>query len=541
MTGSCPPGQARADLVQRFIECLPLSSGGAFRLMPWQAETVAEFYGRVTQEEPGRWIRQYQYLYLEIPKKNGKSELAAALGLYHTFCDGEVNGEVYICAADKPNAGIVFDAAAHMARHTPALKKRCRMIDSSRMLIDTVSNTKMKVLSAEAYSKHGYKPSCVIFDELHAQRSRELWDVMTFGAGAARAEPVWIVLTTAGDDPDRQTIGWEVHEKARNILRYRAGERGEGLFDDPLWLPVLYGIGDDPDKTEAVDIYDEAVWRACNPSIGVTIPLRVVRAEARAARQSEASERLFRWLRLNQWICVKSVGWIPLTIYDKTQWNGNPEALRGLTCYGGVDLSSTTDLSAFALLFPPQKGLATWVALLHGWTPANNLEAREKRDHAPYRDWIRAGFLRACDGDMMDYEDICQVIADAAAQYDLRIVGFDPYLSRTLTQRLQQALAPQGTQVVEIPQNVRTMGPVMADMERLIRGREMLHVHNTAARWCFGNVRCCQDGNGNLKPMKNRSTGRIDLTVAWIIALAAAQLEQAPTLADELAAGSWTM
>lgn len=544
----------QAAFVNDFLACLQCSNGQPFRAMDWQRDAITQFYGELLQDEDDPadgYIRRYQYLYLEIAKKNGKSEFAAALSIYHLYADGELNGEVYVVAADRENAGIVFSAAKHMVETCPALKKRSRIVDSTKTIYDESTGSKIKVLSSEAYSKHGYKPSCVIFDELHAQPRRDLWDVMTFGAGDARQQPVWIVLTTAGDDPDRTSIGWEVHEKALAILRWRAGGRSERDYDDPRWLPIVFGLGliEDEEALSRINIFDEALWRRCNPSIGTTVKMRAIRAEAREARQSEAAERLFRWLRLNQWIATKAVGWIPLTIYDKTQWN--PEGckdwrktlqlLRGKTCYGGVDLSSTTDLTAFVLLFPPQEGLTQWVAYPIGWVPLDGIEARERRDHAPYRDWVRAGFLRGCPGDTIDYEDVMQVIEQGACDYDLRVIGFDPYLSRTITQRLRVTLEAQGTQIIEVPQTIAQLSPAMKTMEGLIRKHEMLHMHNTAARWCFGNVRCAEDGNGNLKPMKNRSVGRIDLLVAWIIAMAVALMQTEVTLADAVADDSWTM
>lgn len=544
----------QASFVCDFIECLECSNGSAFNLIDWQRDAVSEFYGEMIADEDdpaGGYIRRYQYLYLEIAKKNGKSELAAAIGVYQLYADGETNGEVYVVAADRDNAGIVFAAAKHMVEHCPTLNKRSRIVDSTKTIYDNVSGSKLKVLSSESYSKHGYKPSCVIFDELHAQRNRDLWDVMTFGAGDARLQPVWIVLTTAGDDPDRKSIGWEVHQKALSILRYREGKRGERDHDDPRWLPIVYGLGliEDDDELAKVDIYDENLWRSCNPSVGKTVKMRTIRAEAREAKQSEAAERLFRWLRLNQWIATKTVGWIPLTIYDKTQWNPPgcknwreaAKLLHGKICYGGVDLSKSTDLTAFVLLFPPQEGLEKWVALPFGWVPLDEIEARERRDGVPYRDWIRAGFLRGCDGDTIDYEDVIDVIEQAAADYDIKTIGFDPYLSSTITQRLQKSLDPLDTQIIEIPQGIRDISPPMKDMEDMIRKHEMLHVHNTAARWCFGNVRCITDDNENIKASKKRSTGRIDITIAWIIAYATANLAVKPTLADAVAEDNWTM
>ena len=544
----------QASFVCDFIECLQCSNGAPFKLIDWQRQAVMEFYGEMVGDEAdpaGNYIRRYQYLYLEIAKKNGKSELAAALGVYHLYADGEINGEVYVVAADRDNAGIVYAAAKWMVEHSPALLKRSRIVDSTKTIYDTVSGSKLKVLSSEAYSKHGYKPSCVIFDELHAQPNRDLWDVMTFGAGDAREMPVWIVLTTAGDDPDRKSIGWEVHEKALSILRCREGRAREGDMDDPRWLPIIYGLGlvEDEDELKNIDIYDEALWRRCNPSIGWTVKLSTIRAEAQEARRSEAAERLFRWLRLNQWIATHTVGWIPVTIYDKTQWN--PEGcahwrdavrlLRGKRCYGGADLSKSTDLTALTLLFPPQDGLDSWVALFTGWIPLDDIEARERADHAPYRDWIRAGFLHGCEGDVINYDDVLQTIAQAAEDYDLRMIGFDPYLSATLTQRITAQLAGKPTQVVEIPQGIRSISPPMKEMETLIREHKMLHIHNTAARQCFANVQCVTDDNENIKPTKKRSRGRIDITVSWIIAFATSKLEPKPSLADAVAAGKWSL
>ena len=570
-----------------FVERLPTTdTGKPFRLYDWQRDTLMDFYSTMDlDEESGRLLRRYQYLYLEIPKKNGKSELAAALGLYHLFGDGELNAEVYLCAADKDNASIVFRAAVFMLETAPWTAKMIargdlkvsksqkrieyrQRVQSENGALRWVTVGLMQVLSAEAYSKHGYKPSCVIFDELHAQPNRDMWEVMTGAAGAAHEQPVWIVLTTAGDDPDRNSIGWEIHQRAASIRDARqlrtileqGGDPRQVLslrrvaedempraqeallaLDETNWLPVLYGLtamyGDDPEDLEQIDIWDKSLWAMCNPSLGKHLTLRALRLEAQAAKKSPAAEKLFRWLRLNQWISVKAVGWLPLSLYDKTQWGPSARAdrqawverLQGKRCYGGLDLSTTTDLTAFTLLFPPQPGLDTWVALFRAWRPQEGVEDAERRDHVPYQDWARAGFLELCEGDMIDFIQVEEAAAQAAQRYRLEMLGVDPYLSRTLTQRLTE----RGLHVVEIPQTMPSLSPAMKELERLVRSHQMLHVHNTCARWCFGNVRCAVDGNENIKPMKNRSIGRIDITVAWIIAMAVALVaaNQKPDLA----------
>lgn len=561
------------QFVCEFISRFPTTdTGRPFQLYDWQRESIMEFYSTMdVDEETGEAVRKYQYLYEELPKKNGKSELAAPLGLYHLFGDGELNAEVYICAADKDNASIVYKAAVFMLENADWTVRmlqsgELKMVDSRRIIIYRRRKKRedgswywtriglLQVLSAEAYSKHGYKPSCVIFDELHAQPNRDLWDVMTFGAGSSRRQPVWIVLTTAGDDPDRHSIGWEVHEKATAVrdarllreiqreggdprqilsLRHIAAEDLPAAMDDLLgrdldnWLPVMYGLtafyGDDPDDLAKIDIYDEDLWFRCNPSLGKHLKLRTLRAEAKNARTSEADEKLFRWLRLNQWISVKAVSWLSLTLYDKLQWGPSKrkeraewlEQLSGLTCYGGVDLSSTTDLTAFVLFFPAQKGLEKAVWLPYIWRSSKDLDAAERRDRAPYRDWARAGFITICPGDTIDFADVERTISEAKEKYDLKMVGFDPYLSRTITQRLQPIV-----NIIEIPQDMKNMSPAMKEIEAGCLNREMLHVHNTCFRWTFGNVRCHVDGNENKKPMKNKSPGRIDPVVALIAAVA---------------------
>ncbi len=551
------------EMVRSFFSLLVFGqnewAGQPFVLSAWEEEAIRQFYGVQAQDEDGTWSRYRRYLYEEIPKKNGKSEFAAGLGLYHLIADGEPRPQVGIFAADKTNADIIYQCAKYMVEHTALGQPEhaplawCR--DSVRE-IRTRSGGVMKVYSSDASTKHGFSFSAIIIDELHAQPNRRLWDVLTAGSDAARRQQAVIVLTTAGDDPDRKSIGWEIHEKCRRILAWRRGAPERELDSDlPEWCPIMFGIsiltGDDPDKIDALDIYDEALWYACNPGLGHNLRLKDFRKEARAARQSEAAERLFRWLRLNQWIAVKSVGWVPVTIYDKTQfnrpeWGGMNvlarrravrEYLQGKRCYGGLDLSKSTDLTALVLTFPPQDGLETWVSLFWGWIPLDDLEARETRDGVPYGDWLRADFLQGCTGDIIDYDAVEQTIWQAASEFELVCLGLDPAMSWTLSQRLMQATPEhEAIEVIEISQTMMGMSPATKHLELLLRKHEMLHEHNTAARWCFGNVRCVTDGNENMKPMKDRSVGRIDITVAWIISVAAAMVKGAGErdLADAL-------
>lgn len=533
--------QEAVDRVLHFFGLLVFGqnewAGQPFELLPWQEQIIREFYGVQVRDDDGSWVRYRRFLYNEIPKKNGKSEFAAGLGLYHLLADGESRPNVGIFAVDKENADIIYQCAKYMVENTALAEPSHRPLawcrDSVRE-IRTRFGGVMKVYSGDVENKHGPSFSAILCDELHAwkgRKGRARWEVLTTGSDAARRQQTVLVLTTAGDDPDRASIGWDVHEKCRRLLAWRQGKpERPGDADDPEWLPVMYGVsvltGDDPDKLKDLDIYDEALWKACNPSYGVTMNARKFRAAARTAKQSEAAERSFRWLRLNEWISTKDVGWLPLTLYDKTQIGPSAKAereawvrenLTGKRCFGGLDLSKTTDLTAFVLVFPPQPGLETAVALFRAWKPRQTVLEAEKTDGMPFRDWERAGFLSLCAGDMVDFRDMVEAVLEAKELYELLYLGVDAHLADTLTPQLQDA----GVQVISISQSMAGMSPAMKEMERLLRKREMLHVHNTCARWCFSNVRCAVDGNENMKPMKDRSVGRIDITVAWVIAVAA--------------------
>lgn len=473
--------------------------GQPFLLLDWQYQVLWDVYGTVTEDDR----RQYKYAYLEVPKKNGKTSLIAAIALYHLICDGP-GGQIFCCAADRGQAELVYKAACGMREQNPDIESILKLTDSKKEIKNTLTGTTLKVLSAEAYTKHGLNPTVVIFDELHAQPNRNLWDVMTFGAGAARKEPLWWVITTAGDDPDHHSIGWEIHEKAKKIL--------DGEHENPAWYVKIFNA------PEEADIYDEDTWYSANPSLGKTISIESVRQEALEARNSESSEKLFRWLRLNQWVSLKRIGWLPLTLWDTTEGKWNPAELIGKRCYAGLDLSSTTDLTALALLFPPQDDLDGWRIIFEAWVPEDSMKERVARDGVPYDRWVKSKHLHVTPGNAVDYSFVEARILAAREQYEIKMLGTDPWNSRMLTQRLGRA----GVLLYEVPQTMYQLSPAMKEQERLMRTGKYTHENNPAARWCFGNTNIAIDGNENMKPMKNKSVERIDLTVAGIIAMSVA-------------------
>lgn len=499
-----------------FLQLLKLTGdfyGQSFVLLPWQERIIWDVYGTVDSNG----LRQYQYVYLEVPKKNGKTEMVAGIALDHLVNDPP-GGQIYCCAAEREQASLVYNAAKQKIEQDEYLCEILNVVDSKKEIHNIETGTFIKVLSAEAYSKHGLNPTVVIFDELHAQRNRELWDTMTFGAGAARKEPLWWVITTAGDDPDRKSIGWEIHKQARRIV--------DGELIDPTWYVKIYSA---PENT---DIFDEQVWYDANPSLGVSISIEAVRKEALAARNSEAAERLFRWLRLNQWVALKRIGWLPITLWDDTttaKWC-RANMLKEY-CFVGIDLSSKIDLTAATLLFPPQGDCDEWRFAHDGWLPEDNMKERVKRDHVPFDKWVKDGFLKATPGGVVDYAYIKNTIERYEIEYNVKYYCGDPWHLEILRQLLPREIA---NKFIEIPQTMAGMSTGMGELERLFRAKEISHEINPLGRWSFGNVTVATDGNENIKPMKNRSIERIDPTVSLVNAMAAAvKLEQRKSVYEE--------
>lgn len=537
---------ALASRATRFIELLKHTGdyhGLPFELLPWERSIVSDVFGTINE----RGLRQYRQVYIEVPKKNGKSELLSAIACYHLFNKAEANGEMYSCAGDRMQASIIFDTAVEMIMQDPALSKlvdkgKVKIRDSYKLIENSITGTSYKVLSAESFTKHGYRPSIVLFDELHVQPNRDLWDTMTKGSFLARRQPLLWVITTAGDDPDRVSIGWEVHEKARIILDARRGVNPEK--DIPTWYPVIYAY-------QGEDIYNEKNWALANPSLGNNLQLDDLRELAAEAKLSPADERTFRWLNLNQWITTKLTTWLPLDLFDETDAADWSRAdLLGYECYMGGDFSTTTDLSAICLVFPPQDGpdkdkpdLEDWRVIWDCWLPANTLTERVRSDHVPYDQWAAQGWLYATEGNVIDHTLIRDRILELHKLYDVRELIADPSFASMLLTELQQ----EGARVAVVPgmmQSYNYLTDPMNYIDTLLRsrrtvvsetGEEMLlpvltHEPHPVARWCFGNTSIHKNGNAQIKYVKESKgkgvdrSKRIDLTVAWVLAMSRAKI-----------------
>lgn len=356
----------KTDRAVKFIEMLKHTkgkwAGKRFWLFPWQEQVVRDIFGVV--DEGGR--RQFRTAYVEIPKKNGKSELAAAVALYLLYADNEPSAEVYGAAADRQQASIVFDVANQMVQFCPALMKRSKIMSATKRIVNYSNAGFYQVLSAEVGTKHGLNVSGLVFDELHTQPNRQLYDVLTKGSGDAREQPLYFLITTAGTD--RESICYEVHQKAVDIL---AGRKVDHTF-----YPVVYGLADDADWS------DEKNWYKSNPSLGQTIKIERVREMFQDALDNPAEENVFRQLRLNQWVSSLT-RFIPEHIYDKGNAPIDPDSLKGRDCYGGLDLSSTGDITAFVLMFPPRDETEKYIMLPFFWIPEDTIPIRVRRASVP--------------------------------------------------------------------------------------------------------------------------------------------------------------
>ena len=517
--------QTKANNAINFVKQLKHTKGKwrgvYFTLLPWQEQALSDIFGTV--REDGR--RQYNTAYLEIPKKMGKSELAAAVALQGLCADDEWAAEVYGAAADRAQASMVFDVAVAMVEQNPTLRKNIKPILSQKRLVYLPTKSFYQVLSAEAFTKHGLNVSRVVFDEIHAQPNRELFDVLTEGSGDAREQPLYFLITTAGNDPDRASIGWEVHQMAVDVLT--------GVKNDPTLYAMLYGLDRDNKRIwtgrdhETIDAdltndeewrnvwQDKEIWGKVNPSIGHTVPWEKAEDQFTRAQGNIARERNFRWLRLNSWEKLKTTGWLGLDFWDLCKTKIDQERLRGRPCYGGLDLSSKLDLTAFILLFPPDDINQQWVVLAWFWLPEENLAERVKADKVFYDVWQQQGYLQTTPGNVIDYNFIEKQIADLASIYDIKQIGYDPWNAMQTAVNLQD----EGLTMVEVRQGFKSMSPPMKEIEQLVRGKKLIHNGHPVLRWNVGNVETKMYENENIRPVKDKSTERIDGLVAMINAM----------------------
>ncbi|MFH6649175.1 terminase [Streptococcus phage YS771] len=490
--------KVKADRAVTFINNLSHTkgkwAGKRFDLLPWQEQIVRDLFGIV--KEDGN--RQFLTAYIEIPKKNGKSELAAAIALYLLYADNEASAEVYGAACDRNQASIVFDVAKQMVQMSRPLEKRSKIMGATKRIVNYSNAGFYQVLSAETGTKHGLNVSGLVFDEIHAQPNRHLYDVLTKGSGDAREQPLFFIITTAGTD--RNSICYELHTKALDILN--------GRKKDTSFYPVVYGLSDEDDWN------DEANWLKANPSLGHTIGIDRVREAYQQALDNPAEENVFKQLRLNMWTS-SSVAWIPEHVYAKGNDPIQYDSLKGRSCYAGLDLSSTSDITALVLVFPPRFEEENYIVLPFFWLPEDTLELRCRRDHVLYDVWERQGYIKTTEGNVVHYGFIEKFIEDLSEIYHIKEIAYDRWNATQMVQNLEG----MGLTMVPFGQGYKDMSPPSKELYKLMMEGKIQHGGHPVLKWMGQNVVMRQDPAGNIKPDKEKSVEKIDGIVALIMGL----------------------
>jgi phage terminase large subunit-like protein len=497
-------GAAGVSKAVRFINNLTHTkgewAGKTFNLRPWQRGFIDPLFG--TMKANGR--RRYRTCYVEIPRKNGKSEIAAAIALYMLIGDGEQGAEVYSAAVDREQASLVFGVAAQMVRNDEKLANRLEIIDSRRRIYDPVTNSVYVAIPADAAGRHGYNASAIIYDEIHAAPNRDLYDVLSTSTGA-RAQPLIFSITTAGWD--RNSICWELHQYAEKVR--------DGIIDDPSFLPVLYSAPLEADWTSP------EVWRSVNPALGDFRSLEEFEIAAKRAVDVPGQQNAFRRLYLCQWT-EQASRWLPMDVWDECDHPVN--VAKGDTCYAGLDLANTQDVAALVLWFPRSDGTADVLPFF--WVPEDGIVNRSRSAGVPYDEWSRDGLIFATEGNVIDYDVIRDFIKhELASQYRIKEIAYDRWNAHQIVTQLQS----DGANMVPIGQGFASMSAPSKEFETLLMARKIRHGGNRVLRWMASNVAIEQDAAGNIKPSKAKSTEKIDGVVASIMALGRAVLAQQRT------------
>lgn len=503
----------RADRVLQFISLLKHSkapfAGEPFVLMDWQENFIRQLYGTVGDDG----LRQYRQALLYLPRKNGKTALAAALALYHLCADGKPGAEVYLAAGSRDQAGIAYNQARDFVRSNSTLTDRLRIIEYKKEIHDDKTGSILKALAADAGLSHGLNPTAIIADELHVwqgARGRGLWEALITSFGA-RDEPLLLAISTAGHD--RTSLFGDLYTHAKRVQ--------EEPESDPFFLPCLYEAGPEDDWQ------DISTWERSNPALGAFRSLSDMKALAARAKQSPALENSFRRLYLNQWTQSETV-WIPIHRWEQGGATVDPERLKGRLCYAGLDMSATTDLTAFVLLFPDDEDPCNYDILPFFWLPEARTTA-DRRDDVDYLAWAREGYLTLQPGDVLDQRLIKQDIQGLAAAYRIKEVAFD----RWSATQLAVELGEEGATMISTGMGYASLSAPSKQLEALALSNRLRHGGHPVLSWNIQNVVLEQDAAGNIKPSKARSKDRIDGVVALILAISRAMLRETKSVYRE--------
>jgi phage terminase large subunit-like protein len=459
-------------------------------LEPWQAFIVGSIWGWRTKDG----LRRFRLSYCELPRKQGKSTIAAGLGLALAFFDEEPGAEVYAAATKRDQARIVFAAARQMVIQSRALRRRVDV--QSNNLNDPLSVSKFEPISADASTLDGLNASGVIIDELHRHRTSAIVDVVSTAVGARR-NPHQFEITTAGFD--RESVCYRHHEHSRNVLN--------GALEDDAWFAFIATI-DEGDDWTSVD-----AWRKANPNFGVSVKESYLARKCREAQDILIHQNSFRQLHLNEWT-QQSTRAIDLAVWDQARDAVDARALEGRPCYAGLDLATTTDLTACVLVFPDADGGMT--LLPRFWLPDFKLAQRVARDRVPYDRWSQEGLVTLTPGRTVDYDIVRRDVRELGTRYRLLEIGYDPWNASQIAKQLGEG---DGFPMVEIRQGFRSLNEPTKRLLALLLDAKLRHGGDPVLRWMANNLSVAMDAAGNLKPDREKSGGRIDGIVAAIMGL----------------------
>lgn len=495
---------------------------------PWQiAYIIAPVFGWVHLDDEGDLVRIINSLYVEVPRKNGKSTIAGGLGLYLTCSDGEAGAEVLAAATTKDQAQFVFAPIKKMAESAPALKGKVKALGTRVRHIR--SGSYFQVVASVGDAQHGGNIHGAIVDELHLHKSPELVEAIETGTGS-RSQPLIVVITTA-DEGKPHTIYSRRREYIEKLVRR--------VFKDPSTYGVIWSAA------ETDDPHLESTWRKANPGYPISPTRRYLENASNKARNDPAE--LAGFLRLHLGIRTKQrTRFLTLGDWDRNagvdvdprrgaqlppDLGPDPlhEAFRGAEAWGGVDLASVSDLTALCWLLPRDSvdhlghDVTSYRAIFHTWAPEAALEELDKRTADAASLWVKQGYLQLTPGDVTDYDYIREQILSDLDFYDVRSVGFDPYNATHLTNDLVAAGAP----MVKVRQGFITLSPPLKEVKRLIRiGRAATpmieHGGNPVVRWAVDNLAVATDAADNVKPDKANAGDKIDPISALVTAMSEA-------------------
>ena len=476
------------------------------KLEPWQQFLIWEMEGWRNKEG----FRRFTRAYIEVARKNGKTSLAAALANYHFFSDAprEVGPEIYFAATKQQQAALAWDEADRQIQRNATLKGLSQTYKSKKHIVIPKTAAVMRPLGRDSKTEDGLNPSFAVIDEYHAHPDAGIIDVIESGMGA-RKQPLTVIITTAGTNYIGPCI--EEHEHLKKML--------EGSIPAvENFFGIIYTLD------EKDDWKNPKVWIKANPNLGVSVDESRLAEQINLASSSTTKITNVKTKRLNIW-CKSVMGWIAFDAWEKCgKEKYGEEELLNRPCYGGMDLSSTQDITALCLSFPPMSEGEPYKHIYRFYMPEELITEKEDLDKVPYRIWIDQGLIFATPGNVIDYDYIEQDIMEMAPNYEIKEFCYDPFHAQEIVNHLTDA----GLTMVPIQQGYRMMAPMCDTFEKRVLSKEMAHGDNPIMKWMITCVEMKSDRQGNIMPMKPRRDShgkRIDGVVANIMALGRASLQ----------------